>query len=86
MVERDFVIVCFENSVLCTGSQKETLALSCFTSCFKTSLLRTGKQKWPIVTFVSSFSGSRLLDNKINSYYYRQTRISLNKKLDRVDN
>ena len=54
--------------------------------CFKTSLLRTGKQKWPIVTFVSSFSGSRLLDNKINSYYYRQTRISLNKKLDRVDN
>jgi len=55
MVERDFVIVCFENSVLCTGSQKETLALSCFTSCFKTSLLRTGKQKWPIVTFVSSF-------------------------------
>jgi len=23
-------IVCFENPVLCTGSQKETLALSCF--------------------------------------------------------
>ena len=26
-------IVCFENPVLCTGSQKETLALSCFL-CF----------------------------------------------------
>jgi hypothetical protein len=27
---RKYIIVCFENPVLCTGSQKETLALSCF--------------------------------------------------------
>jgi NADH-quinone oxidoreductase subunit E len=38
-----FFIVCFESPVLCTGSQKETLALSCFLC-----LTRTGKTKPPV--------------------------------------
>jgi hypothetical protein len=46
------VIVCFENPVLCTGAQKETLALLCFL-CF-TAFGRKNK--------ATRFTGGSLLD------------------------
>ena len=47
-------IVCFENPALRTGSQKETLALSCFLC-----LTRPGKTKPPVSRVVVYFPDGR---------------------------